>query len=188
MANVQAIKTTKAVEQVTDLLLKHKGTLHADIWKLGVNLPFRISDLLSITTEKARQSLDMGDIRLKEKKTRRYNTMKLNSNARLVIKRRLEEHPNDTYLFQSPSNRAAKLVKPISRQAVHSAFSEIGDIIGVNLGTHSMRKTRGRISYDNGEPIEKICFLLNHKSPDVTMLYLGITQDEVNSSLDELNL
>ncbi|MCF3195977.1 integrase, partial [Pseudomonas bubulae] len=61
----------------------------------------------------------------------------------------------------------------------------VGDEIGINLGTHSMRKTRGWLMHQSGVSIEMICKVLNHSSPAITMFYLGITQDEIDSTYDQ---
>jgi integrase len=59
------------------------------------------------------------------------------------------------------------------------AFSEIGDILKLKLGTHSMRKTRGWAMYSDGVPVEMISKVLNHSTTAVTMRYLGITKEEI---------
>ena len=73
---------------------------------------------------------------------------------------------------------------------VARVFKEVGErrSIGLKLGTHSMRKTRGWAMHKAGTPIELICRTLNHSSPAVTMRYLGITQEEVHALADEFCL
>lgn len=60
-----------------------------------------------------------------------------------------------------------------------NAFKAVGDEMSLQLGTHSMRKTRGWLMYNGGSSIELICKVLNHSSPAVTMAYIGITKAEV---------
>jgi integrase len=71
---------------------------------------------------------------------------------------------------------------------VAKAFSEVGSIVGVKLGTHSMRKSRGWAMYSDGVPIEMIAKVLNHSSPSVTMAYLGITKKQVMDTYLEYEL
>ena len=69
--------------------------------------------------------------------------------------------------------------------AVACAFKAVGDELGIQLGTHSMRKTRGWLMFSAGVSLEVICKVLNHSSPAVTMVYIGLTQAEIDSTYHE---
>ena len=94
----------------------------------------------------------------------------------------------DMYLFQSVGNRAKSLLKPITRETVARKFAEVGEIIGVHLGTHSMRKTRGYAMWSAGVPLEVIARVLNHSSPSITMRYIGLEQADINKTYDDFVL
>ena len=106
-----------------------------------MNLALRISDLLSIKLE----NILHDRLLLVEGKTSKLATIKLNEKARTVIARIRAEHPDHIYLFQSYRNQRSKNKpeKPLSRRYVSRAFAAIGEEVGIDLGTHSMRKTRG---------------------------------------------
>lgn len=178
---VEAVKTEGEAETISrKLTLNAKGnTLYADIWRFGVNTALRISDLLSLTFADVQ-----GDkLVLKEAKTGKTRSIDLNSSAKAIISRRRKAHPDHTFLFQVDSNRAKG--KAVSRVAVANAFKAVGDELSIQLGTHSMRKTRGWLMYSSGKGIELICKVLNHSSPAVTMAYIGITQAEVDATYHE---
>ena len=92
------------------------GPLYANIWKVGVNLTLRISDLLAL--KYADLNLDERSLKLTEAQTGKLKNIRLNSAAILVIVRRQHENPADTWLFQVHSNRAKD--KPVSRVSVAS--------------------------------------------------------------------
>ena len=48
MNDVVAVKSKGEIEAVEILLIKHHGQIYADIWRVGLNLSLRISDLVSI--------------------------------------------------------------------------------------------------------------------------------------------
>ena len=75
-------------------LNKKFGQLYADIWKVGVNLSLRISDLL--TLKYADLNLGERSLTLTEAKTGKLKTIRLNAAALLVIVRRQQENPADT--------------------------------------------------------------------------------------------
>lgn len=185
MKSVAAVKTTDQISTVSHMLEKHGGGTYRDIWQLGLNLALRISDLLNLTYD----DFAGGEtITVIEKKTGKSRTIKLNEKAQTIINQRQALNPNDKYVFQSVGNRAKRLQKPLSREAVARKFAEVGDIIGVHLGTHSMRKTRGYAMWDAGVPLEVIARVLNHSSPAVTMRYIGLEQADINKTYDDFVL
>lgn len=184
MREVEAVKTREEITTIETLLRKHSGNLYADIWKVGLNLSLRISDLLSIKFDDL--DLERREFSMFEGKTGKRRTIRLNDTAIRIIKRRRKEKPGDTYLFEVHSNRASG--KPISRNSVSRVFKDSGERIGLRINTHSMRKSRGWAMFSDGVPIEKISKVLNHSHPAVTMRYLGITNKEVMDSYDEYEL
>ena len=106
--------------------------------------------------------------------------------AILVIVRRQQENTADTWLFQVHSNRAKD--KPVSRVSVSRVFKDAGELLGLTINTHSMRKSRGMAMYKDGVPVEKIAKVLNHSNTTSTLRYLGITQEEVLKTYDDYEL
>jgi len=183
--SVSAVKTTDQISTVSHMLEKHGGDTYRDIWQLGLNLALRISDLLNLTYD----DFAGGEtITVIEQKTGKSRTIKLNEKVQTIVKQRQALNPNDMYLFQSVGNRAKKLLKPLSRETVARKFAEVGEIIGVHLGTHSMRKTRGYAMWSAGVPLEVIARVLNHSSPAVTMRYIGLEQADINKTYDDFVL
>jgi integrase len=186
MNEVEAIKTAEDISTIESMLLKWGSQDYADIFKLGINVALRISDLLSITF--AMVDLDKRELVLKEGKTGKSRTIRLNSTAIKIIQRRAFEAPNDTYVFEAKGTRNVGKIKPLDRSTVARKFQEIGSIVKINLGTHSMRKTRGYMMHKAGVSIEQICKVLNHSSPAVTMAYIGLTREETLATYDEFEL
>ena len=184
MIEVEAVKSKGEIAAVEALLKKHHGDIYAHIWKIGLNLSLRISDLLSIKYQDL--DLDRKEFTLVEGKTGKKRCIRLNDTAIRIINQRRKLHPQDIHLFQVHSNRSNS--KPISRNSVSRAFKDAGDRIGLRINTHSMRKSRGYVMFADGVPIEKVSKVLNHSHPAVTMRYLGITNKEVMDSYDEYEL
>ncbi len=55
------------------------------------------------------------------------------------------------------------------------------------IGTHSLRKTFGYLLYSSGASITLIQKLLNHSSPEITLAYIGITQDDMDEAILSLD-
>lgn len=67
------------IDLVHALLEKKFGQLYADIWKVGVNLSLRISDLL--TLEYQQLNLEDRSLQITEQKTGKQKLIRLNSAA-----------------------------------------------------------------------------------------------------------
>lgn len=163
---VQAVSKPE-INLISTLLQKNYPPIYADIWKVGINLSLRISDLLAIRFSDL--NLDNRELELTEQKTGKAKAIRLNNAAIEVIKARRNQYPSDIYLFQVHSNRAKD--KPISRISVSRVFKEVGDRLGLELNTHSMRKSRGKAMFDDSVPVAMIAKVLNHSSEAATMRY-----------------
>jgi integrase len=183
MNEVEAVKSKDDIQTINSLLRKHGGEIYSEIWSLGINTALRISDLLAIKME----NLTSDALTLKESKTGKTRHITLNRPAQEVIRRRQQSYPSDTYLFQAKANRAASN-KPIDRSTVARKFKEIGEIVKIPLGTHSMRKTRGYQMYRAGMQVEKICKVLNHSTPAVTLRYIGIEKQDIQDTYTDFEL
>ena len=186
MAEVQAVKNINTVNLISHLLEIRFSKQMSDIWNIGLNLALRISDLLSIKYS------DIKDDRLlvKESKTGKFANIKLNNKALALIHQRHQAYPLHVYLFQSYRNQQShnKAPRPLSRRFVAKAFSEVGDEVKVALGTHSMRKTRGYLMYNQSKDIARVMKMLRHSSAGVTLRYIGITQEDVDSDFVNLEI
>lgn len=181
MNEVEAVKDANYIGLVEKTLLRFFGERERDIWIFGINTALRISDLLNIRLD----DIHGDTLPLREAKTGKQRTIKLNEKALEVVNRR--RSLGDEYLFQANS-RNVKAVKPVSRQYIARAFKDVGDHLGLNLSTHSMRKTRGYHLHKSGVGIELICKMLNHSSPAITLRYIGITQEDINQTYTDLVL
>ena len=181
MNEVEAVKDLKDIALIERTLERFFSERERDIWKFGINTALRISDLLNVRFSDIADGL----LIVCEQKTGKRRLIKLNDEALQVVKRR--QRINDEYLFQA-KRRNVKEPKPVSRQYVAEAFRQVGDHLGMRLGTHSMRKTRGYHLLQSGIGIELISRMLNHSSPTVTMRYIGITQENIDQTYVELVL
>ena len=186
MATVDAIKDPDTIKLISHLLEVRFSKQMSQVFNIGLNLALRISDLLSI------KFTDIQDDRLiiKEGKTGKQANIKLNVKAQLLINQIQLDHPNHVFLFQSHRSQQAinSIPKPLTRRAVANAFSEVGKEVKINLSTHSLRKTRGYVMYNNTKDIARVMNMLRHSSVGVTLRYIGITQQTIDSDFDELEI
>jgi integrase len=180
---VEAVSKSDS-DLVYNLLIKRYPSIYADIWKVGLNMALRITDLLAIKFEDL--DLTAKQLCIVEGKTGKNRIIRLNAPAIEIIKKRRINNPSHIYLFQVESNRAKN--KAISRVSVSRVLKEAGEILGLTIGTHSMRKSRGKAMFDAGVPVEKIAKVLNHSSSGVTLRYIGIEHRDVMQTYTDFEL
>ncbi|WP_034940909.1 tyrosine-type recombinase/integrase [Erwinia mallotivora] len=179
MMKVNAVDRVQAA-QIEQVLRRSKQETYAEIWRLNLNLALRISDLLALTFE----DVQANTLRITETKTGKVKQFPINDAARAIIEKRRKENPEDVYLFQSKSNRVKAQASPVAREGVSRAFKAAGERVckDLNVGTHSARKTRARIIYEETRDIALVSKMLNHSSIKVTEIYLDIRESEVHQS------
>ncbi|WP_105255373.1 tyrosine-type recombinase/integrase [Pseudoalteromonas sp. T1lg75] len=186
MAEVHAIKDPQTISMIGHLLEIRFSKQMAHVWKLGINLALRVSDLLNLRFD----DIQNDRIHVIEKKTGKLASIKLNDKALTIINEIKTSHPTHDYLFQSYRCNQTKfgIPKPLSRRAVTHAFQEVGHELKLALGTHSMRKTRGYHLYKQSKDLGRVMKMLRHSSEGVTLRYIGITQEEVDHDFVSLEL
>ena len=107
---------------------------------------------------------------------------------------------NDTKLYCVLFGNLSQFITPITfevicnwpliivctRNIIYNVAKSVG--IKERIGTHTLRKTFGYHAYNNGYDITLIQKLFNHSSPQITLRYIGIEQDEIDYSYNNFIL
>ncbi|MFB4166146.1 tyrosine-type recombinase/integrase [Alteribacillus sp. JSM 102045] len=150
------------------------------LFTFGINTGLRVSDIVQLTVRDVKGK-DMMLIR--EGKTDKPRKVIL-SGLKEEIDRYVEGKDNGEYLFLSQKGN-----KPMTTTQVYRMLRDAGDWIGrQDIGTHTMRKTFGYHYYRRTKDIMKLADILNHSAPSITKRYIGITQDEIQESLEGFKL
>lgn len=171
------------------------------LFTFGINSNLRASDLLQIRVGQVRD-LKAGEwFTIREQKTNKSRQVTVNAPMAEAIKRLLATMPaaqDGDLLFQSrtkaPRNAVTKHLKrrgTVVRQPLPGEITvphltrmvkgwcRAAKIKG-NYGAHSLRKCWGyMMRTEHNAPVYLLSRAFNHSSEQVTMRYLGITQQEV---------
>ena len=91
----------------------------------------------------------------------------------------------EDYIFKSRNGKN----KPITRVRAYTILNTAAKNIGLEeIGTHTLRKTFGYWFYKETKDIALLQQLFNHSSPSITLRYIGINQDVLDTALDNFNL
>jgi len=145
---------------------------------MGVSFGLRITDLLT---------LKLGDLRGKdffmigEEKTKKKRKITLSEAVKEEIAQ-LDGSDND-YVFRSRQGGN----KPISRVQAYRILNDAAKRAGIlekvgSIGCHSLRKTFGYQLHSKGIDITRIMAIFGHSSPEITLAYIGITDEEISDA------
>ena len=192
MEFVEPIRDIRQLENMKRYL-KENSLRDWLLFVLGINSGLRISDLLKLTVEDVKGK---ERITVREQKTGKTKDFPLADTCKKAINEYLKATTlTDGVLFPSRKAKGSKGSGAISRQQAYDAINKAAEAVGiktkengVSIGTHTLRKTFGYHAYKKGIALEVIQKLLNHSAPSVTLRYLGITKDELDSVYVNLNL
>lgn len=191
---VYPIKTHKDIIAMANWLYEHKNNKYVLAFTLGINLGLRANELLDLKMNQV-FSLD-GSVRLIEdeedtsdgidiyqSKTKKHRTVFLNAACKDALEwafpiKGAYLH-SEEYLF--PSREGGAIQVGTFRKVLKEAAAACG--LKQNIGTHTCRKTWGWHQYKyNSEKANLDITMLQrafgHSSPEVTLRYLGITDEE----------
>jgi integrase len=193
---VQPIRDKKKIQSMKKIL-RGQNLRDELLFTLGINIHLRISDLLDFRIGDViddRGRVIDSYIERKEKKTGKTKTLKLNPKLRRLIEEYIkEERPGaaeDEFLFRSRKRNGQgdyALTRIQAYRIIQKAARDVG--IQDRIGTHTMRKTFGYHAIRDGIATAQILQqLYNHSSERETLIYIGITQDEMDEVMLSVDL
>ena len=180
MTTVEPIRSKKDVEKVEKLLAK-QSKRDLLLFNIGTNCGLRISDILW---------LNVGDVRNKayiqivEKKTGKFKKFPINAKLKPLIDEFVKGRRDKEPLFLSHWKH--RLDRSTAYYMIKDACKRAG--LEEKIGTHSLRKTFGYHHYKQFKDIVILQKIFNHSSPQITMRYIGIEQDQIDDSYNNFVL
>jgi len=168
------------IQQIAEIKAELAKNLHARrdtlMFMVALNTGFRSSDTKALTMDQ----LSKG--KLVMKKTGKPITMMLPkelTEALLSFCRdnKIKDNQPIFYTLQTRAGKQRASRKEITYQQFYHILQTAGKKIGLKVSTHSMRKTYGRIAYQQTKDINIVAKLLGHASPATTLAYIGITEN-----------
>ncbi|EIY5964332.1 tyrosine-type recombinase/integrase [Enterococcus faecalis] len=183
MINVKPIKDKEVLNQFASELLKNKhGQRDYTIFVFGIFTGLRISDILNLKVTDVKGKLKANIVEKKTGKKRTLNLMQLTNQIIIYLD---EEHDGESeWLFPSPRDNT----KHLASHQYYKIMQKTAESLGLDyIGTHSLRKTFGYTYYKKTKDLSSLMKILNHSSQSVTLRYIGIEEEELQSSLDDFN-
>ncbi|PEC59303.1 tyrosine-type recombinase/integrase [Bacillus wiedmannii] len=178
--DVQPIRSKEQIEDMKWALKRHCSERDYIMFLIGINTGLRVGDLLKLKTSDVKRKKK---IVIQEGKTKKPRTIKLDNIYNEV--QAYANTVNSEWLF--PSRKGDKPITTTQAYRQLNKAAEMADIIE-GIGTHTMRKTFGYWFYKQYKDVAKLQAILNHSHPQITLTYIGITEEEIEDSLNQFVL
>lgn len=180
MTTVEPIRNVEDIRKV-EKFLANKSKRDLIFFTIGTNCGLRISDILR---------LNVGDVKGKthiqiiEKKTGKLKKIPINSKLKPMLENYTKGKRSDEPLFVTIfGNRLERVAAyNIVKEACKKAKLE------EKVGTHTLRKTFGYHHYKKNMDIALLQKIFNHSTPQITLRYIGIDQDQIDESYENFIL
>ena len=182
MKFVQPIRSKEKIEEIKSVLAEN-GTRDLLLFCMGINTGLRISDLLKLKVIDVKNKLH---VEIKEQKTGKIKRFPIIGNLQVMIDDYVKNKPISDYLFKSRNGFNKPITRIMAYMIINNACRKCG--IEDNIGTHTLRKTFGYHHYQSFHDVAILQYLLNHSSPSITLRYIGISQDNVEETLQQFEL
>ena len=171
MANVDPIKSRADIKKVEKILMQGSYRNYM-MFKIGINLGLRISDMLKLNIKDVKNK---DFINIIEQKTKKKRCIPINQTIKEIIKKYTLDKGENMPLF--PGINFTRLSRITAYRIIHDACKKAN--IKGNFGTHTLRKTFGYHFYKKFKDIAMLQKILNHSHPSTTLRYIGIEQEEI---------
>lgn len=169
------------------------------LFVFGINTGRRCGDILSLNIEHVvtSEGLIVDEVKMVESKTKKTIIFPLNDSCKEALSLYLNSKPLHELQFNQPLFYSRKKNKfgehRIHRDSFYAILKEASQNINlvdenIHIGTHSMRQTLGYQFFKKTKNIEMLQKLFNHSTSFQTLTYIGITNADINASLNDLNL
>lgn len=189
MAATEPIRDKKQLKALGDYFLKRGQLRNYTMIVMGACTVLRISDLLRLKWSDVYdegRGVFYSHITVRERKTGKQKTIKL-SKAALGALTELYPHWRGEFIFANNRKDAKAIGRVQAWRIIHEAVVTLG--ITGKIACHSLRKTWGYHACRGGAvPPAVIMHIYNHSSFEITKIYLGIEQDDIDAALCSVEL
>ena len=174
--NVQPIRTQSDLEDFKWSLKRYCSPRDSYMFTFGINTGLRISDIVPLKVKDVRNKQHVPII---QKKNNKFRLVKI-GHFHHITHDYIKNMNDDDFLFKSRKGNSH-----ITPTQAYRVLVKAGKMVDMDfIGTHSLRKVFGYHHYKQNKDIAALQEIFSHSTPEVTKRYIGITQEEIDDSIN----
>lgn len=174
--NVHPLKTEKELDDFKWSLKRYCTPRDEYMFSFGINTGLRISDIVPL---KVRDVKNKQHVPVIQKKNSKFRLVKIDHFAH-ITNEYIKHMNDDDFLFKSRKGNSH-----ISTTQAYRILVKAGKMVDIDyIGCHSTRKIFGYHHYKRNKDVATLQEIFSHSSPEITKRYIGITQDELDDSIN----
>lgn len=174
MATVEPIRNLEHLKKLENYMAKNSQR-NLILLNIGTNCGLRISDIVALNVSDVKNKTH---IQIIEKKTGKFKKIPINAKLKPMFEEFTKGKESDDALFKSRFGN--RMDRYTAYRILKSACKSVG--LQEKVGTHTMRKTFGYHHYKKYKDVAMLQKIFNHSSPQITLRYIGIEQDQIDES------
>lgn len=177
---VQPIRDPDIIADIK-VFLKEYNLRNFMLFLAGINTGLRISDILKLRV----RDVTGTHISIREKKTNKQKLILITPELKRELRVFIQGKQPHEYLFQSRQGHN----RPIGRSMAYKMLKKVAEEFELQeIGCHTLRKTFGYFFYLQEKDVAMLMKMFNHSSEKVTLRYIGIEQDTMDTALKRLKI
>lgn len=178
-SEIKDVQPIRSIEKIADMkwsLKKWCGERDYILFLIGINAGLRVSDLLDLKIADVKGKKKVTIIEGKTKKSRDIYLTNIYDELNAYI----NTLQGTEWLF--PSRKGDKAISRIQAYRQLNKAAGMVDIVD-GIGTHTLRKTYGYWHYKQFKDVAELQMILNHSHPQITLDYIGITDEQIENNM-----
>ncbi|MDF2534399.1 MAG: site-specific integrase [Bacillales bacterium] len=182
---VQPIRDPEVIEAVKQYL-KLRSMRDYLFFCFGIYSGLRVCDLRQLKVGMVKST----HVNIQEQKTKKKKKFIIHPSIKSDLEKFIEGKGDNEYLFPSRQIKTKSRLRkqPIDRSTAYKMLNNVARHFGLKeIGCHTMRKTWGYHLYrQNPYNLALLMEMFNHSNSSITLRYIGITQDMMDSAIMRL--
>lgn len=189
MNKVEPIRTKAKVDRIRSIL-QEQSYRNYMLFQFSIHVGMRIGDILELKVKDVRNK---EFIYVTEQKTKNRRNNKRN---RFTIPKHIRQELNDYIdcigltdedsLFYTTNRYCEHLSRRQAYNIINAAARKAG--VKGSIGCHTLRKTFGYWHYKQFKDVAMLQKIFNHTTPEETLIYIGVTDEQISNTLNNFTI